>query len=611
MPTEQGHLDQERKGLQSQVTSHLHDDPFPPHTLIRSHERYTTIINPYNSKHVQKAYMDSTGRFPHISSRGNQYLVVMYDFDSNAVVFEPIKTRQSKEILNAFRKCEQKIANNGIIPKMYILNNEASGELKNSLLKNKQQYELVPSNIHRCNAAEKAIRTFKNHLLSGLASCDKKFPIQEWDRLLNQCEITLNLFRNSRINPKLSAWAAIQEVFDFNKSPMAPPGTQILIHSKPDKRSSWAYHGQPGWYVGPAPEHYRCVTCYLPKTHKEIISDTVKFIPNQVPIPNANIDDQIRNSLQTLTNMLSHKAKAYPPGYLSETNKQAIITLANLFNRDLTPVTSYAGSSEGAKEKEIAAAPTHHQLPKAPPKSTTKVQPMPDEDFDKLLKSISKYKESSPSLSKCIPGNKTCTLPPTPVLQYNIPTPKSSTSRAPTNHHQYPSTTIGKPRLVTPNHPSTNTRQLTLQHMVANHFFNKINHIFDIHGKRQSLDELIKGPDAATWQQATSNELGRLAQGVCNTKGNDVIDFIYKSDVPAHKKVTYANMVCDFRPLKSEPHRVSLTVGGDRLDYDKDAASPAASLLETKLLLNSVISQSAYGCRFMTLDIKDFFCRQT
>ena len=41
MPTEQGHLDQERKGLQSQVTSHLHDDPFPPHTLIRSHERYT------------------------------------------------------------------------------------------------------------------------------------------------------------------------------------------------------------------------------------------------------------------------------------------------------------------------------------------------------------------------------------------------------------------------------------------------------------------------------------------------------------------------------------------------------------------------------------------
>ena len=48
-------------------------------------------------------------------------------------------------------------------------------------------------------------------------------------------------------------------------------------------------------------------------------------------------------------------------------------------------------------------------------------------------------------------------------------------------------------------------------------------------------------------------------------------------------------------------------MGGDRLHYPDDAASPAASLLETKLLLNSTISQSAFGARFMTLDIKDFF----
>ena len=59
--------------------------------------------------------------------------------------------------------------------------------------------------------------------------------------------------------------------------------------------------------------------------------------------------------------------------------------------------------------------------------------------------------------------------------------------------------------------------------------------------------------------------------------------------------------------MKSEPYRVRLTVGGDCLDYDMDAASPAVSFLETKLLINSVISQSSKGCRFMTLDIKFFF----
>lgn len=93
----------------------------------------------------------------------------------------------------------------------------------------------------------------------------------------------------------------------------------------------------------------------------------------------------------------------------------------------------------------------------------------------------------------------------------------------------------------------------------------------------------------------------------CSIKGNKVIEFIHKFAVPSNKKVTHANMVCNFRPLKSEPYMVWLTVGGNRLYYDMDAASPEASLLETKILVNSVISQSSKGCRFMTFNIKDFF----
>ena len=88
------------------------------------------------------------------------------------------------------------------------------------------------------------------------------------------------------------------------------------------------------------------------------------------------------------------------------------------------------------------------------------------------------------------------------------------------------------------------------------------------------------------------------------------MDFIPYSKVPKGRIVTYANMVCDIRPLKTEKFRVRLTVGGDRLQYPDDTASPAASLLEAKLLINSTISQSAQMARFMTIDIKDFFCRQ-
>ena len=59
--------------------------------------------------------------------------------------------------------------------------------------------------------------------------------------------------------------------------------------------------------------------------------------------------------------------------------------------------------------------------------------------------------------------------------------------------------------------------------------------------------------------------------------------------------------------MKKEKYRVRLTLGGDVLDYAGNASSPASSLLEAKLLLNSTISDANKGEKFMTADIKDFF----
>ena len=44
-----------------------------------------------------------------------------------------------------------------------------------------------------------------------------------------------------------------------------------------------------------------------------------------------------------------------------------------------------------------------------------------------------------------------------------------------------------------------------------------------------------------------------------------------------------------------------------QITYDKDSGSPATDLIETKLLLNSIISDSKKGARFMSLDLKDMF----
>jgi hypothetical protein len=65
--------------------------------------------------------------------------------------------------------------------------------LKHFFTANDVGYQLVLPNYHRRNAAERAIRTFKEHFVAGLSSVDPTFPLHLWDRLLPQAEITLNL----------------------------------------------------------------------------------------------------------------------------------------------------------------------------------------------------------------------------------------------------------------------------------------------------------------------------------------------------------------------------------------------------------------------------------
>ena len=85
----------------------------------------------------------------------------------------------------------------------------------------------------------------------------------------------------------------------------------------------------------------------------------------------------------------------------------------------------------------------------------------------------------------------------------------------------------------------------------------------------------------------------------------NTMEIIHPKKVPTNKTVTYASMVCDYRPLKKEKHRCRLVVGGDKLPYEHDAAAPAANLLESKILINSTISQPT--ARFMSIDISNFF----
>jgi hypothetical protein len=96
--------------------------------------------------------------------------MVLYDFDSNSILAERLCSRAATKILRAFRHLSDRLVARGLRPQLQRLDNEASTILKQYLVDEAIQFQLVPPHIHRRNAAERAIRTFKNYLISGLAT---------------------------------------------------------------------------------------------------------------------------------------------------------------------------------------------------------------------------------------------------------------------------------------------------------------------------------------------------------------------------------------------------------------------------------------------------------
>ena len=90
-------------------------------------------------------------------------------------------------------------------------------------------------------------------------------------------------------------------------------------------------------------------------------------------------------------------------------------------------------------------------------------------------------------------------------------------------------------------------------------------------------------------------------------KCTDTLIYIQTQEVPKDRKVTYECFVCDYRPLKNEKWSVRLVVGVDKFPYELGACFPAASMLETKILANSVISDAGKGAFFLSCDLKYFF----
>jgi hypothetical protein len=203
--------------------------------------------------------------------------MVLTKIDSDAILIEPMKNRTTGEMIRAYQVLIDQLNSAGIFPKLHILDNECSAEMKATIMLNKMKLQLVPPHDHRCNLAKKAIRTFKDHFVAILCGADNAFPLHLWDRLLPQAEHTLNMLQPSQVTPTISAYAYLWKQHDYSGNLFAPLGCKVEAHLVPTIQELWAPHTASDFYVGNAWDHYQCHEIYITNTCHTQVCNTVFF----------------------------------------------------------------------------------------------------------------------------------------------------------------------------------------------------------------------------------------------------------------------------------------------------------------------------------------------
>ena len=193
----------------------------------RTHHIYTD----YKTTTIQVG-SDQTGRFIFPSTSGNNYISVLYDYNSNSIHVEPIPNRIQESIKDAYSKVLRLSQLRGLRPKLHRLNNEASHPLKYFINDKNVDYQITTEGIHRLKWVERSIQTLKNNFISVLCSTHPDLPLNLWDKFLPQATLNLNLLCPSSINLQLSSHSQNHGSFNFDKTPLAPPGIKVLTHER-------------------------------------------------------------------------------------------------------------------------------------------------------------------------------------------------------------------------------------------------------------------------------------------------------------------------------------------------------------------------------------------
>ncbi len=126
-----------------------------------------------------------------------------------------------------------------------------------------------------------------------------------------------------------------------------------------------------------------------------------------------------------------------------------------------------------------------------------------------------------------------------------------------------------------------------------------------------SYKRLMNNPDTAeVWMTAFGKDFGGMSQGDNKTgqKWSDAMFVMSPQDIPNIPKdrvVTYARVVINHCPQKTDPNRIRITAGGNLINYPGKLTTWMADITTLKLHWNSVLSTP--GAKYICRDIKNFY----
>ena len=130
----------------TEVQTRVHINLLPTIPPRKHNEVYSRV-----KEAQENTYTHQTGAFPVRPRQGNRYRMILVEVDHSIINSEPTQSRTSGKLTKSYQALNETTEKKGNHTKKHILDNECSRELKDAIMKNNVEYELVPKGRHQRN----------------------------------------------------------------------------------------------------------------------------------------------------------------------------------------------------------------------------------------------------------------------------------------------------------------------------------------------------------------------------------------------------------------------------------------------------------------------------